>query len=101
MAGDGKVAAAAESVMSELSRLDGEVDAGIVFAAAAGEAYRNGETEFAEACLSDARDIYSKVISALGKANLTAAQLQDLLAKVVRLRQALTDLRSLVRNEAA
>jgi hypothetical protein len=82
-------------------RFDGELDAALVFAAAAEEALQNGKPEFGITCLSDASAGYTTVLRALPAANLTGAQLQDLKAKLLRLQHLLDGLRSPIRNEAA
>jgi hypothetical protein len=75
-------------------RFDGELDAALVFAAAAEEALQNGKSEFGITCLSDASAGYTTVLRALPAANLTGAQLQDLKAKLLRLQHLLDGLPS-------
>src|SRR4051812_25853586 len=89
MAGDEKFAP-----HLEFEQMDGELDAAIVFAAAAEYHYQNGKSESGAACLCDAMGGYAKVLGALSKANLTGAQLQDLTAKLIRLRHLLYGLRT-------
>ena len=101
MAGDEKFAAEDGSAPLEFAQMDGELDAAIVFAAAAEDQYQNGKAESAATCLSDATDGYIKVLEALANANLTGAQLHDLKAKLIRLQHLLGGLRTPVRNEAA
>jgi hypothetical protein len=60
-----------ESAHLEFEQIDGELDAAIVFAAAAQHAYQNGKSVSGAACLSDATVGYAKVLEALPKANLT------------------------------
>ena len=81
--------------------MDGELDAALVFAAAAAQALQNGKQEFGDACLSDAEDAYKNVLGALPDTGLSGAQLQELSAKLIRLRQMLDGLRRPIRNEAA
>ena len=85
----------------EFERIEGELDAAIVFAAAAGHEYQNGNLDSGATCLSDAVDIYEQVLGALPKVNLTGAQLQNLKAKLIRLRHELNGLRTPVKNEVA
>jgi hypothetical protein len=59
----------------EFERIDGELDAAVVFAAAAEYEYQNGKPEFAATCQSDAMDGYTEMLEALPKADLTGAQL--------------------------
>jgi len=73
----------------EFERLDGELDAAIVFAAAANEACQSGNFEFGATCLTDAKDCYRKVIEALPNSNLTGAQIHELSGKLIRLRRLL------------
>jgi|GraSoiStandDraft_24_1057298.scaffolds.fasta_scaffold390147_2 hypothetical protein len=82
-------------------RIDGELDAAIVFAVAAKHQYQNGNPEFGAACLSDAMDGYTRVLGALSKGNLTGARLQDVEAKLIALRELLDGLRTGKINEAA
>ena len=77
----------------EWDRLDGELEAAIVFAAAALDAYRTGKTELAEAALTDARDIYTKSVEELSRLDLTAANPQSLRAKLEHLRESLDRMR--------
>jgi len=82
-------------------RLDGELDAALVFVAAAEEAFQSGKPELGITCLADASDSYTTVLGALPASNLTGARLQDLKAKLLRLQHLLDGLRSPIRNEAA
>jgi hypothetical protein len=84
-----------------IERLDGELDAALVFAAAAEEAFQNGKPELGITCVADASDSYTTVLGAFPVSNLTGAQLQDLKAKLLRLQHLLDGLRSPIRNEAA
>ena len=78
-----------ESVNPDFERLDGELDAAIVFAAAAKEAYQNEELEFGNACFSDAEDSYAIVIAALSGSALPVQQLRHLHLKSNSLRECL------------
>ncbi len=73
----------------EFERLNGELDAAIVFAAAANEAYQSRNYEFGATCLTDAKDCYKKVLEALPNCNLTGAQIHELAVKLMRLRHLL------------
>jgi hypothetical protein len=98
----GGLSAGRDSSQVEFERIDGELDAAIVFAISAEQAYQTGNPEFCAACLSDARDICAITLVAFVKLNLPGAQLHDLKAKVLRLRQLLDRFRSSnARNEAA
>ena len=77
------------------------MDGAMVFAASSEHEFQNGKPEFGATCLSDAVDLYVKVVAALPTANVTGAQLQDLKAKLIRLKRLLDGLRSPMRNEAA
>ena len=85
----------------EFERLDGELDAAIVFAAAADEACRVGNYEFGATCLTDAKDCYAKVLDVLRTADLTGTQLQELTVKLLRLRRLLGDVATPATNVAA
>ena len=101
MSGDGDCAAGWDPAQREFDRIDGAVDAAIVFAIAAQHAYQNERPEQGEACLTDARRGYTEVLDALSKTSLTGTQLQCLKAKLIRLRYLLDHLRTPGRNEAA
>ena len=75
-----------DTAQLEFDRIDGELDAAIVFAVAASQ---NGPGQ--SAALSDARECYKHVLSALPKADLSGGQLEQLKAKLIRLRQLLGD----------
>ena len=68
-------------------RIDAEMDAAIVFAAAAKDAYENGMTEFSDTCWSDADDCYARVIHAFARTDLTGVQREYLQAKMNYLRR--------------
>jgi hypothetical protein len=85
----------------EFERLNGGLDAALMFAAAAENEYQNGKPQHAAACLSDAMDIFEKLIAALPKTDLTGAQTHDLKAKLIRLQHLLDGLRKPGRHEAA
>ena len=98
----GGLSAGRDSSQAEFERIDGELDAAIVFAISAEQAYQTGNLEFCSACLADAKDIYAITLVAFVKLNLPGGQLQDLKAKLLRLRQLLDRFRSSnARNEAA
>jgi hypothetical protein len=88
----GRLSGEQDSFHAEFERIDGELDAAIVFAASAEEAYQNGNFEFCSPCLSDAKDIYAKTLGTFVQWNVTGAQLHDLKAKLIRLRQLLNGL---------
>jgi hypothetical protein len=88
--GDGNVAADEKAAHWEFERLDGELDAAFVFAAAAKDASQIGKAELSDACFSDATDCYANVVFALSKSDLTGEQRQLLHAKLIRLRQLCT-----------
>jgi hypothetical protein len=78
-----------ETAHANFERLSGELDAAIVFAAAAKEAFQNEEVEFGNACFSDAEDSYTNVISALSGSALPGEQLRYLHLKMNNLRECL------------
>lgn len=95
-------AAAGDSSEAEFERIDGELDAAIVFAVAAEQAYQSGKPELAAACRSDAEDTYKATLGALSSnSDLSGAQLQNLMAKMIRLRTLLAAVPAPIRNEAA
>jgi hypothetical protein len=94
----------AESVDPVFEQLDGEVDAGIVFAAGAHDAYRSGQPALAEASLADAAEMYGSLLARVPRVALTDAQRLCLQAKLRQLRQLLDQprpVRTSVPGEAA
>jgi hypothetical protein len=87
-----------DAAQREFERMDGELDAAIVFAVAA---FENSTSQLGTAALSDAMDCYAKILLALQTADLTGAQLQHLRAKLLRLRQFLGDVAGPATNVAA
>ena len=92
-----------ESANLILERLEGELDAAIVFAAAAEDADRNGQAGLARACRADARETYAAVVAGLSEPPLTESQRESLRPKLVRVRELLARprRRSSAKNEAA
>jgi hypothetical protein len=86
------------SAQLEFERMDGELDAALVFAVTAAQA---GQPHIADATLSDARDCHAKVLAALAKADLSAAQIEHLRAKLLRLRELLGSVAAPTNNVAA
>ena len=101
MGNDPNFAAEPDSATLEFERIEGELEAAIVFAAAAEFQFQNGNPEFAATCLSDAVDGYTTAVRALPTANLAGAQLEDLTARLIQLKHLLDGLRTPIRNEAA
>jgi hypothetical protein len=101
MGGGENLSADGDADRREFDRIDGELDAAVVFAAAAHQAFHNGNADLGVTCLSDARDGYASALNALAKADLSGAQIQTLRAKLLRLKGLLEDLRPPGRNEAA
>jgi len=103
MAGAEDIVAQEESEQRVFEQLHGEIDAAIVFAAAAKAAYRNGRAELGDACFSDAKDGHNKVIESLPRIDLAGEQLRRLDAKMKYLRESLDRLRNIScdRGEAA
>lgn len=89
MAGEAKAVAARDSARLAFERIEGELDAALVFALAADESYRSGNMEYSATCLSDAKEIYRIVLAVLPGADLTGAQFQRLKSKLKRLRHLL------------
>jgi hypothetical protein len=90
----------------EYERLEGELDASIVFAAAGREAYQCGNTESGDACLSDARDCYAKFTEDLASTPLDHEMIRLLDQKVWYLRALLDSVAAVAsgppsQNEAA
>jgi CO/xanthine dehydrogenase FAD-binding subunit len=101
MGDEPNVAARLDPEWLQYERMQGELDAAMVFAAAAQHQYQLGKAEIAATCLSDAMDVYEKVRSALAAADLSGSQLQDLGGKLIRLKNLLDSVRPPRRNEAA
>ena len=72
--------------------LEGEIEAGFVFAAAA-EEYWNSDRSRARACYSDALECYSTAVTSIGKAGLTDNKRQMLASLLNELRRRLDLLR--------
>src|SRR6266568_4850826 len=72
--------------------LEGEIEAGFVFAAAA-EEYWNCDGARARACYADALGCYSTAVSSIGKARLTDNERQMLSSLLSELRRRLDLLR--------
>ena len=79
---------------SDFYRLDGELDAGLVFAAAANEAYQKGQADFSSAAFSDATEACAIVNSALESSDLPADERLYLAAKLDLLRNLLNGVRA-------
>ncbi len=89
------------SVQREFERLDGELDAALVFASAAEYHRQNEDPEMAATCLSDATRMYAEVLTAFRTVDFSGAQMHELRAKLIRLEERLRELRTPRRNEAA
>src|SRR5947209_5269715 len=87
--------------LSEFGRLEAELDAAIIFAASAAELYGAGQEEYANACISDAREGYELVITALSTNNFTADELRRVEPKVNQLQETLDQLRAAAKPAAA
>ena len=85
----------------EYERIEGELDAAMVFAAAAEYQLQQGNAALAAACLADAADAYEKVHSAVVAARLSGSQLQELTGKLMRLKELLDRLGLPRQHEAA
>ena len=101
MGGEAKPVAEIDSSQREFERMDGELDAALVFAAGAEYHQSEGEPDLAAACLSDAVNLYAKVLGGFFRADLTGGQRQALRAKLLRVRQIIKGLGPPRRNEAA
>ena len=102
----GDKAVANSQVKSEdliFEKLDGELDAAAVFAAAALEAEQNGQLTLAQSCRADAAEAYALVRTCVAQPGFTESQRQRLEAKLGRLRQLLERPRTVrtANNEAA
>lgn len=83
-----------DSANQEFERIEGELEAAIVFAAAAEHEYQNRRPEFSSICLSDAEDAYIHILRTLSTVNLAGAHLQHIKTDLVRLRRLLDGLRN-------
>jgi len=101
MGGDPIIAMGLDPQKLEFERIDGDLEAAMVFAAAAGCHSQQGNVNLAAACLADAAEIYEEVKSAVPVANLSGAQLQELTGKLLRLRDLLDALGLPRQHEAA
>jgi hypothetical protein len=101
MGGEAKPLAEDDSSQMEFERMDGELDAALVFAAGAEYQQADGEPDMAAACLSDAVNLYTTVLGGFFRADLTGWQRQELRAKLIRVRHVIKRLRPPRRNEAA
>ena len=101
MGGEPNIAMGPDSQKLEFERIDGDLDAAMVFAASAGCHAQQGNVHLAAACLEDAVDIYEHVKSAVPAANFSGAQLQELTGKLLRLKDLLDALGLPRQNEAA
>lgn len=84
----------------EFDRIEGELDAAMVFAAAAEFESQDGNSDVAAACVSDATISYAKALVGFYKADLTATQIHDIKIKFSRLEQLLKRLRQPRTHEA-
>ena len=90
MDGDRLVAdAQGESERLTFEQLNGELDAAIVFAAAAQDADRDGRAALAQACRIDASDAYAAVLARLAEPDITETERRALEAKLLRVREML------------
>lgn len=89
MAGATVVAGNGLGSFFEYERLEGELDASIVFAAAGREAYQCGNIEWGDACLADARDCYARFNEHLANTPLDHEMIRHLDQKVWYLRELL------------
>ena len=88
----------------EFEKIAGELDAAIVFAAAAEEQYRNGQSEFGDGCRFDADGCHAVAVERMSKAFITVDQRQTLMAKLDHLEQCIDRFPSITlstKNEAA
>jgi hypothetical protein len=89
---NGAANAAAGPGKREFDRIDGELEAAMVFAAAADSKSLTGRDESAS-CVSDATTCYARALAGFFKADLTAEQRDELKGKLIRLEQVLSSLR--------
>jgi hypothetical protein len=92
------------NIQLEFERLDGELDAAMVFAAAAEEQYCANQPEFGELCRSDADDLYTKAWERISPEHLPEDQQHLLAPKLECLKlilERLWVLRLSMRHEAA
>jgi len=102
MNGAGKAAANRDSAQREFELIEGEIEAGMVFAAAAAQFQTQDRNKaLAKTCVSDATRCYANALVALHKADLAAAQTNDLKAGLTRLEQVLKSLRKSRTRRAA
>ena len=90
-----------DSSQRELERLEGELDAAMVFAAGCSYHQQNGDPELAATCLSDATKAYAKVLGAFYAEDFTGAQMHELRAKLIRLQDLLKSLSTSTQSEGA
>jgi len=58
-----------DSLQGELERIEGDLDAALVFAASAKEALRRGDSQLGGAAISDAQECFEGVVSTLSRIN--------------------------------
>lgn len=92
------------NIQLEFERLDGELDAAMVFAAAAEEQYCANQPEFGDVCRLDANDLYTKAWERISLEHLPEDRQHLLAPKLECLKQILDRVRVLrlsMRHEAA
>lgn len=85
--GGEKAANFQQSANLVFEQLDGELDAALIFAAAAEDAEHSGRPEFMETCRADAADAYSIVAARLEASLLSDAERCCVEVKLARLRE--------------
>ena len=78
-----------EAVKMEYDRIEGELDAALVFAAAAKHSYETGNSNFGQTCWSDAKSCFTVAIDNLSKATLAREHWRLLVLKINHVRQRL------------
>jgi hypothetical protein len=101
MTGPSTAAAALDSSRREYERIKAEIDAAMVFAAAAGYHQQNHDIRLARTCVSDATSCYVKALGSFFKADLPTAEIHDLKSALMRLEAELKRLRKSRTHAAA
>jgi hypothetical protein len=101
MTGPSTAATALDSSGREYERIKAEIDAAMVFAAAAEHHQNNHDIRLARTCISDATSCYVKALGGFFKADLPAAGIQNLKTALIRLEAELKRLRKSRTRSAA
>lgn len=101
MTGAPSAATALDSSRREYERIKAEVDAAMVFAAAAAHHQHHHAVRLARTCISDATGCYVKTLGSFFKADLPAAEIENLRTALIRLEAELKRLRKARTRTAA